>query len=60
MKNYKTNGITTDIVDREQELSFVGQVAKQLGYELENHGIRGSGADRTLYNLYQNEDKINW
>mgnify|MGYP000852050965 CR=1 FL=1 len=51
---------TTDIASRERQLSFVGQVAEQLGYELENHGIRGSGADRALHNLYQYENTIDW
>ena len=37
---------TTDLLQKEKELSFSGQVAKKLGYDLHNHGIRGAGADR--------------
>jgi len=50
----------TDLYEIEKHYSFSGVVAKKLGYELENHGIRGSGADRTLYNLYTNYENIDW
>ena len=57
LENLRAN---TDIAQKERELSFVGRLANKLDFDLENHGIRGSGADRTLYMLYQYADKINW
>ena len=49
---------TTDLNRIERELSYSGQLAKLLGYELRNCGIKGSGADRALYEIYYKD--IDW
>ena len=51
---------TTDLSDKEKHLTYSGQLAKMLGYKLENHSMKGSGADRTLYQLLNYESKIDW
>jgi len=42
---------STNLAEEEKHLSYAGQVAKQLGYELCNRAIKGSGADRSLHEL---------
>lgn len=52
---------TTDLLEEEKHLSYSGRVAKILGYELHNHAIKGSGADRALHELSVVREKhIDW
>jgi hypothetical protein len=52
---------TTDLETEEKHLSYSGQLAKLLGYELVNKCIRGSGADRALHEIIVNNQKnIDW
>ena len=52
---------TTDLLQEEKHLSYAGKVAESLGYELCNHAIRGSGADRALHELSVVREKhIDW
>lgn len=52
---------TTDLLEQEKQLSYSGQVAKMLGYDLVNCAIKGSGADRALYELSVVREKhIDW
>ena len=52
---------TTDLLEQEKQLSYSGQVAKMLGYDLGNCAIKGSGADRSLHELSVVQEKhIDW
>lgn len=52
---------TTNLLEEEKQLSYSGQVAKLLGYELCNFAIKGSGADRSLHELSVVREKhIDW
>lgn len=52
---------TTNLEREEEQLSYSGQLAKLLGYELRNCAIRGSGADRSLFEIVVNQEKnIDW
>jgi len=50
----------TDLLDYETTLSYSGQVATKLGYELHNNGVRGSGADRAFHEFLKVKDDIDW
>lgn len=51
----------TDIVSNGRKLSYAGQLATLLDYDLMNFAIRGSGADRAFYELvYKKSKQIDW
>jgi MoaA/NifB/PqqE/SkfB family radical SAM enzyme len=51
---------TTDLEQIGMQLTYSGQLAKLLSYQLENHSMKGSGADRTLHQLLKYQDQIDW
>lgn len=50
----------TDLLEYETTLSYSGQVAEILGYDIENRAVRGSGADRALHEFIKAHDDIDW